>query len=759
MRHLQLDRGLRIALYLLVASGALAVSWVEGRPVWLGLVLAAAICAHWTIDQGRLRPMHPNVGSVLALLLVIYFCYGALGAIQTGARKEAVLQLARLFCGVQVILFFSPFRPSMTWIFFGCNLLVLLLSGLLAPGPGMLPRMLVFFFCLSLVFALHGLLRSEGAVVAARQQQLGRHAGSPPTVHWLPGRLVLRGVLLCLAAACICTVCGLLLFFIWPRISTSTQPESLPGPLDSETSREGLAEALADLPGSVGFSPELSLQKLGPLRPDASEALLVKADGDLRRLASPDGYVYLRGLAHTVYSANRWQPVESRGLRLKAPDELFIEVSNGVSSVLASSAGRPQLALEIEPRTATGSVLFGSAPVRRVRPPERAADRIMIDSEGMLHAGVDLVPGDPLCTYALHCEVPVWADELGPEARALLPDGARRYIDWNSERAPQILELAADLTRGLNSDADKARAVRDYLRRSGRYRYTRFLNTLRHGEARIADFLFAADPDQRAGHCGYFATAMVLLARAAGLPARLALGYACPTPAGSRELLVLNAHAHAWAELYFADVGWVVYEATPAAGPDRAAPAPLTVSGEATLEREGPAQPDDAANPSDVGAVTTVDEERQGWEYLTGFDATVQRRLFARLGRRAAPWSFPALLLVLATALVWWLLRNRKTHAIPGTGRSRLPRRSQSVVRFYGRLLQVLADHGYRRASSETPRELAERVLREGGSAFEPVLLLTARFERVRYGEAGLNDAELAELKAALARVPPAPSG
>ncbi len=760
-RRFELYGSLRIALYLLVASGALAVSWVEGRPVWLALVVLAALCARWTVDRGTMRPMHPNVGSVLALLLVLYFCYAALGSVQAGKSREAVLQLARLFCGVQVILFFSPFRPSMTWIYFGCNLLVLLLSGLLLPGPSLLARMLAFYFCLAQALLLHGLLRSEGAVHAARQQQLGRHAGESQPRQWLSGALLARALLLSLSGAVVCLLCGLLLFFVWPRfadndprgraVDSDQRPDG-----ERDTPTEGLAEALAGLPRTVGFSPELSLENLGPLRPDASQALKVVADGPLRQLASPSGYLYLRGLAYAVYSDNRWQPVTKRGLRLRSPERQFIELPGDAPHFLVP-AGRPkQLALHLEPLSPMGRVLFASAPVRRVRPPERADDRLMVDAEGMLQAGVDLEPGDPWCSYSVHSYTPVWPEDLGPQAQAMLPDSARRYVEWTSRRAPEIMAMAAELTRDLDNDAAKALAIRDHLRSSGRYRYTRFLNTLQHGSARVADFLFAEDPKQRAGHCGYFATAMVLLARAAGLPARVAIGFASPTSDEGSELVVLNAQAHAWAELYFAQAGWVVFEATPAGEPETDLSAAPMPGDEGTLARDAPALEAEsnavAVEPaSETGAEP---EEAEGWQYLTAFDGGAQRRLFSRLGTRAAPWSLPALVLALLGGLLWWLWKARKPREATLGRHADLPARSRNVVRFYGRLLQILASHGFRRAPGETPRELADRVLREGGSAFRAVRLVTTGFERVRYGDQTLSREELAELKSALRRVP-----
>jgi hypothetical protein len=72
-------------------------------------------------------------------------------------------------------------------------------------------------------------------------------------------------------------------------------------------------------------------------------------------------------------------------------------------------------------------------------------------------------------------------------------------------------------------------------------------------------FLF----DLRQGYCDYYATAMVVLARAAGLPARLVVGYASGTYDPATATYQIQADdAHSWVELYFPSLGWVVFEPT-----------------------------------------------------------------------------------------------------------------------------------------------------------------------------------------------------
>jgi hypothetical protein len=74
-------------------------------------------------------------------------------------------------------------------------------------------------------------------------------------------------------------------------------------------------------------------------------------------------------------------------------------------------------------------------------------------------------------------------------------------------------------------------------------------------------FLF----DLQQGYCDYYATSMVVLARAAGLPARMAVGYASGAyDSANNRYIVTEADAHSWPEIYFPEYGWIPFEPTAA---------------------------------------------------------------------------------------------------------------------------------------------------------------------------------------------------
>lgn len=133
----------------------------------------------------------------------------------------------------------------------------------------------------------------------------------------------------------------------------------------------------------------------------------------------------------------------------------------------------------------------------------------------------------------------------------------KRYLALPDDLPQRVRDLALDLTATIQTPYERAAVIETYLRTipyslqvppASRYRD-------------IADhFLF----DLKQGYCGYFATTMVVMARAAGLPARIVIGYASNNyDEDSGYYIVSQADAHSWVEVYFPEYGWVEFEPTP----------------------------------------------------------------------------------------------------------------------------------------------------------------------------------------------------
>ena len=138
-----------------------------------------------------------------------------------------------------------------------------------------------------------------------------------------------------------------------------------------------------------------------------------------------------------------------------------------------------------------------------------------------------------------------------------IPDAvAAQYLALPDDLPARVTALARELTASEPTPYDRALAIEHYLRG---YDYTLALPAPPPNRDVVDYFLF----DLRKGYCDYYATAMVVLARAAGLPARLVVGYAAGSHVpGSAQYGVTQADAHSWAEVYFAGIGWIEFEPT-----------------------------------------------------------------------------------------------------------------------------------------------------------------------------------------------------
>jgi transglutaminase-like putative cysteine protease len=131
-----------------------------------------------------------------------------------------------------------------------------------------------------------------------------------------------------------------------------------------------------------------------------------------------------------------------------------------------------------------------------------------------------------------------------------------RYLRLPDTVPDRVLALAREVTQAARTPYDRAVAIEAYLRT---YPYTLEVGPPPVGRDVVDYFLFTA----KKGYCDYYATAMVVLARAVGLPARIVVGYASGDyDAQTAEYIVRQRNAHSWAEVYFTGVGWVEFEPT-----------------------------------------------------------------------------------------------------------------------------------------------------------------------------------------------------
>ncbi|MBE3555724.1 MAG: transglutaminase domain-containing protein [Firmicutes bacterium] len=141
------------------------------------------------------------------------------------------------------------------------------------------------------------------------------------------------------------------------------------------------------------------------------------------------------------------------------------------------------------------------------------------------------------------------------------------YLQLPSELPQRVYQLAdqiiADATKQAPGESlslyDKALAIQQYLNDSQHFQYTLHPPAIDPRRDFVDQFLF----DTHTGYCDYFSSAMVVLLRAEGIPARWVKGFAPGTQVGTHQYEVRARDAHSWVEVFLPQVGWVAFDPTP----------------------------------------------------------------------------------------------------------------------------------------------------------------------------------------------------
>ena len=153
-----------------------------------------------------------------------------------------------------------------------------------------------------------------------------------------------------------------------------------------------------------------------------------------------------------------------------------------------------------------------------------------------------------------------------------------------------VRETARKVTEGADNAYGRAMALQEWFRSGGDFLYSTQAPADSGGDA-VADFLV-----DRRGFCIQFSSAMAVMARSLGIPARIGVGFLPGTPDADQTYSVKLTDAHAWPELFFAGVGWVRFEPTP--GSRSGSPPQWAQTGSATGPQPSASGPSASAAPS-----------------------------------------------------------------------------------------------------------------------------------------------------------------
>lgn len=185
-----------------------------------------------------------------------------------------------------------------------------------------------------------------------------------------------------------------------------------------------------------------------------------------------------------------------------------------------------------------------------------AATQVARDSTGGIRVGEPLQPGMIYSVLSLRQDYS--PEQLRAAGTDYPTDITSVYLQLPESVTDRTRELAHSITGDETTAYDKTTALRDYLRDT--YPYDFFPPAQAPNTDAVDQFLFV----DRRGVCEQYVSALVVMLRELGIPARLVAGY------GSGDYNAITGYyevrandAHAWAEVYFPDYGWIPFDPTP----------------------------------------------------------------------------------------------------------------------------------------------------------------------------------------------------
>ena len=418
-------------------------------------------------------------------------------------------------------------------------------------------------------------------------------------------------------------------------------------------------------------------------------------------IAAPrEGRYYWRAAVYAAYDGSRWHLPEgdvtslAPGELAKAvtEDALRREVNQTVTSYLPGryvlvAASQP-LAAHRQVKALTRMENGAPAAFHRVLSvlPLGAGEAYTVTSRTSRAAGVDL--------RRAGSDYPAWVFQ--------------RYLQLPTDLPERVPVLAQEIIGGAENPYDKVLLLEAYLR--GMITYDLSPPEAPPGQDYVDFLLF----DSQRAYCSGYATAMVVMARSLGIPARLATGYAEGTYVDQRGVFrVRENNAHSWPEIYFPGYGWIEFEPTVSEEPlvrtepgstDPAVPAPRPNAGQDFSEELS-----DDPTPS-----STLRED--GNEGPSGHGSRTHRPPL---------WALVATTLGLfAVARAgWWATENAGLRGLPATEQAYA--RLQRFGRWLGRPLQA----------PDTPGEWARDLSAFVPKAREPIGRIVGLFVEAQFGQ------------------------
>ncbi|MCH8064448.1 MAG: transglutaminase domain-containing protein [Chloroflexi bacterium] len=438
---------------------------------------------------------------------------------------------------------------------------------------------------------------------------------------------------------------------------------------------------------------------LGSLELPSSVALEVLAD---RR----DGPQFLRGGSYAIYTSAGWQRLYERRLGLD---------TNQITDVDNNLQDRATVSIWLTTPGDESETVFSIGQPRRVNKQTAVHYRRVPEDV----TGVSFIhPLPEGAWYQSVGSVSVASEEMLRAAGSLYPGWVTIYLELPSSMPTRVGELAARLAAGEANAYDRAEAIEAYVRTIP---YDLNVPNPPRYQDTVDYFLF----ESRRGYFDYHASAMVVMLRSLGIPARLAVGYVLEVSEdGSGRVVVTEQNAFAWPEVYFPSYGWIEFNPTPS---------------EPMIERPQP-QGAIVSQPGGVGGETTPLDLAgllDGFPDEDGASAAIE----ASAGSDRTQWVLLGVAASLA-AVALAAAGGLRIAWVRGLGEL------TPVERYWEQTIRLAAWTRLPHDPTQTPRERAH-ALREQLPAVEGIDQLAEAYVRERFGRAPPEAAEHARLEQA----------
>jgi protein-glutamine gamma-glutamyltransferase len=552
---------------------------------------------------------------------------------------------------------------------------------------------------------------------------LTQEIGEPPSVvpltsiaachETFPNRITHRFFWLTNGTAVLTVALTVVIFFIIPRIGAG---------ILQKTSGEALR--------TTGFSDRVDLGTIGSVKQDPQVVMRVELSD---QPAVDKDRLYLRGLAYDQYNGQSWSHsgARRRSLSLAADGTFLARPAGSRPSYSPSGTIRQDILLE----TLDTPVLF-AAPFAELVSGDFLT--LQVDAMGGLHL---LLPPSSRIRYSVTSQVPqLDADERGASILTY-PDSIRsRYLQVPMG-LQQVTDLAHHVTQQAATLLGKTMAIQQHLLENYRYSLEADTATLSHP---LEEFLFT----RKTGYCEHYATAMVVMLRSVGIPARLVTGFlATEWNEYGGYFTVRQRDAHAWVEVYFPHSGWITMDPTPTVS------AAITTSRWEFLSRIGESfrlqwdrlfirysGKDQLAVVREGSDVLRERVSRWG-SALNPISQALNR--ITRVAQTFQPGTTGLVSGVIVVGLALLLLTLRDRIGLWTTTHFPTSHQQLMIVKLYTRMLRMVERHGVSKPPSATAGEFVKLVEKEWKAAGPTVAVVTALYLQGRFSRTPLTPSEL----------------